>query len=370
MLSVIGMIIAELVTLIYGIGLVSPYILDTGYEHEMFVLLPFFVTVVVIKGGALLAYYLLIVAAIVSSCVWILLKNYKLFSKELLMKAKSREHSAIFDISGLLFTSIFMTLAIVFLAWLLGASNTGGVSIDDLEESLFILANASVWEELAVRVMFIGVPLLVVHQIKHKRRRWYSYILGGKFEFGIPEVVLVIASATIFGYAHYLGGWGAWKIPAAAIGGLAFGYLFLKHGLAAAIVMHFVTDYSAMSSEVFGFSNVIEGLVLLAWAGLGIAFTVYYIMRVAEFLTGKRYLDEKPRPTGVYWPQPSPYQTGPVVWTQPYPPPQNTQSPVGSNYPVTPSESRYMGYVCPYCGHTEARWTNGRFQCLRCGQLS
>jgi len=370
MLSVVGMIVAELITLIYGVGLVTPYILDTGYSHDMFVVLPFFVTIAIIAGYPLLTYYFLIVAAIVASCTWILLTNYKRYSKELLMTAKSREHSAIFDLSGLLFVSFFLTLVIVFLASLLGAKDTGGSSVGDIQDSLFQLANASVWEEIVVRVFLIGMPLLVIDLFRRKTKRWYSYIVGGKFEFGIPEVVLLITSATIFGYAHYLGGWDAWKIPAASIQGLAFGYLFLRHGLAAGIVMHFVTDYTSLPSEVFGFSKVFESLLVLAWLGLGLVFTVYYLIRIGEFLTGKKYIEATPQPAGAPWPQPWTYQAMPPIAMPPYPQPQGLQSPPDQRPLVTPQQAHYGGYVCPNCGYTEARWINGQFQCLRCGRLT
>lgn len=374
MLTVVFTIIAGLVALIYGVGLVTPYILNQGYSYVMFVVLPFFVTVATVNGYPLLIYYLFVVATIVASCTWVLLSGYKQFFNEITMKAKSREHSPIFDISGLTFVNVFLSVLIVFIAILLGANDTGTPISGNIEEDLFLLANASVWEEIVVRVMLIGLPLLVIDLARRKlKKRWYSYVLGGKFEFGIPEVVLVLVSASIFGYAHYLGGWGAWKIPAASIGGIAFGYLFLKYGLPAAIVMHFATDYMTMPSQVFGFSNALDIMLVLLWFGLGIAFFIYYVLRIGEFLTGLKFLEERPQPVGAPWPQPWAYQPAqaPTQWQQPYPPVQYVQPPpVQPGPPVVPQQAFYGGYVCPNCRYTEARWVNGRFQCLRCGKLS
>ncbi len=385
MLTVVFTIIAGLITLIYGVGLVVPFILNQGYAHTVFFILPFFVTVGELTGYPLLVYYFFVIAAIVASCTWVLLVSYKTFMKEMTMKATSREHSPLFDISGLTFVNVFVSVLIVLIAMLFGVGDTNTPIGGSLQENLLELANAAVWEEIIVRVLLIGVPLLIIDVIRRKMRKdWYAYILGGKFKFGLPEVALVLISATIFGYAHYLGGWGAWKIPAAAIGGVAFGYLFLKYGLPAAIVMHFATDYASMPADVFGFSQVPIEVVLLLWLGLGIAFFIYYILRISEFISGRRLLDPKPQPVQGFWPQPWQYQQTPMYAQPPYPPVQNPPyqpppyqyppppppSPGQEMPPVVPQQAHYGGYVCPSCGYMEARWVNGRFQCLRCGRLS
>jgi hypothetical protein len=369
-LSIVLALAVNLITLVYGMGLVTPYILDTSYNYGLFIVLPVFINLLTLSGYPLLGYYFLIVAIIVASCTWVFLVSYPTFVKEMTMKAKSREHSPLFDIGGLLTSTVFLTYVVLFIAILAGASDTGGPSTGDLEDSLFALANAPVWEEVIVRVLLIGLPLLIIHSVRRKRSRpLYSYILGGKFKFGIPEVVLVIASATIFGYAHFLGGWGFWKVPAAAIGGVAFGYLFLRHGLPAAIVMHFAVDYTGMPSQVFNFSNAFEITLILLWIGLGFAFTIYYITRIGEFLTGTKFLEARPEPAGAPWLQP---------WTvRPSPPRQGSpdyqawqQNRSRADMPVIPQEAYYGGYVCPNCGYTQARWVDGRFQCLRCGRLT
>lgn len=385
LLTVVASLVMGTIALVYGVGLVTPYILDTGYDFSLYIVLPVFVYILNLSGYALLTYYFILVAVIVACTAWVLLTSYKGFVKELTMKANPREHSAIFDIGGLVSVNAFMTFAILLVAILFGETNTGGPSGGDLEELLFQLANASVWEEVIIRILMIGLPLLVVDLVmrtinkrkqarnlpivKRQGRRWYQYILGGKFEIGLPEVALVIVSATIFGYAHYLGSWGFWKVPAASIGGIAFGYLFLRHGLPAAIVMHFTVDYSSAPSQVFGYSDTIEVLLIIFWLGLGFVFTFYYITRIGEFLTGRKLLEDRPAPTGVPWPQPVGY--APAQPQQYYYPPQNPQAPMQPGPPaVEPQQAAYGGYVCPVCGYTEARYVNGRFQCLRCGNLT
>jgi hypothetical protein len=125
-----------------------------------------------------------------------------------------------------------------------------------------------------------------------------------------------------------------------------------------------------MPIETFGVSDGYFIVLFLLWIAIGAIFTVYYLLRIGEFLTGKKYLDERVQQVVPYQ-QPMPYPPVSPQWIQgkdekqttayePGPPTQTATSPP----PV------YSGYVCPYCGSTEARWKDGRFQCLRCNRLS
>src|SRR5205809_7785179 len=79
--------------------------------------------------------------------------------------------------------------------------------------------------------------------------------------------------SAVFGLAH-APDWGWLKVIPAMVAGLGFGYLFLRHGIGAAILAHFVNDYAAtLSYEGAGGEAlliVIELMVLgLAVAGAG-----------------------------------------------------------------------------------------------------
>lgn len=375
MLTFIAHLVLALGTLLYGANLVVPDILDTWDGFTLFVVVPVVIDLFMISGYVLLSYYMFLVFAILLSCAWVLLTSIRGFRDELTMKAKTREHSAIFDTVGLLFATVFFSTVIGLIA---NPSPDDLPTTDSLSEMLFVLANASVWEEIIVRVLFIGLPLIFVDLARRGRQRhWYSYVIGGKIPIGTPEIVLVIVSSLIFGVGHYTGGWGAWKILPAAVGGIAFGYLFLKFGIAASIMMHFGTDYLSMPSEVTGSTAllIVTGLGILIWLGVGAGFFVYYTTRIAERLTGKKYFGPKPENLTQPWgpppqyfygqPQQFPPQTQSVEW-QPPGVPQNTAPPY--NQPVQSPFTN--GYVCPTCGFTQARWVNGRFQCMRCGRLS
>jgi hypothetical protein len=381
MLTLVAMTILMLVTLIYGTSIVGPAILD-GTDHldnyGIFVVLPIFVTVATLSGWSLFAYYIFLIFAIVASVSWVFATSARLFVKEMRGKAESREHSSLFDTFALLCASIFFTYATVLLVILLQGDTGASPSTGTLAESLFLLANAAVWEELAVRVLLLGIPLLIVHLILRRlRSRPHSYILGGGFKFGVAETALVVASSIVFGVAHWVGGWPAWKIPDATVAGLAFGYLFLKHGLPSAILLHFANDYITMPTDVFSSSTgglgILTILLVLFWALLGSVLFAYYVIRAAEFFSHKTFFEGKPAGVGI--PGVDPRLQVPYPQPYSYAPHQQVQTMYQSERGVitpgpTVGHGYSGGYVCPACGYTQARWTDGKFQCLRCGKVA
>lgn len=377
MLTLVADILLSLYTLVYGIHIVVPDILDSWEGYTFFIIVPVLVPLLEISGPALLAYYLFLVAAIFASCTWVFLTSFKGFGKELSMTATSRQHSALFETCGLLFATLFFS---IFMALVFQPEEGEMPDIGTLSESLFLLANASVWEEIAVRILLIGLPLIVVDFARRSwHKNWYAYLLGGGFKLGIPEVSLLIISSTVFGVAHFLTGWGAWKILPSAVGGFAFGYLFLKFGIAASIMLHFTTDYLSMPIEVFDSMamTVLIGLGILLWMGFGVLFFIYYTTRVFEFLSGKRLLEaQQQRIAPTPWLDPR--MQAPIPGSESYmgPPTQGPmyptyQQPTPAPQPQPPVQPGFGGgYVCPACGNTEARWIDGKFQCLRCGKLT
>lgn len=372
-ISFAAVLIIELVTLIYGASLVGPDILDSGWRYPLFVITPVLVRFASLSGYTLLGYYLFLVGAIVVSVAWVLLTSMKGFRAELEMKAKPREHSALFDAGALMFATIFFSIVT---ALLLGGSSPAPSSGNTLSQSLLTFASASVWEELVTRVLLIGVPLLIIHIVIKKRQALHKYLLGAGFKLGVPEAALIILSGAMFGVAHYDGGWGAWKIIPATVAGFAFGYLFLRHGLPAAIVVHFGTDYLSMPSDVFNSTGLLGvlGITELIWAGAGAVFFVYFVIRILEYLSRTELFAEKARPQVAaqwgYWTypqQPTPYGPLPQVQT-PTTPVRTPEQHV--SYAVPIGHGFGAGYICPACGGREARWIDGRFQCLTCGRLS
>ncbi len=368
-ISLIIVLVLEVAALIDGANLVAPAIFDENWSYTLYVIVPFLVHIASLSGNALLGYYLFLICAIVLSVAWVLINSAKGLAKEIQMKGEPKNHSALFDVGGLLFATSFFSVVVA----LIFSGTRSTPTIGTLSEALLVLASASVWEELVARVLLIGVPLLIIHLVLHRRAALHRYLVGGGFKIGLPETVLIAVSGLMFGYAHYDGGWGLWKIAPAAVAGFALGYLFVRHGLVAAILLHFATDYLTMPGDVFnsiGLQGAI-GLTTLVWIGAGAVFFVYFTLRVLEHISGVEIMKSQARPLmTTQTPGVSPYQPVPIPMQAPG---STLQGPDAGNAVRAGTVGHAFGhsyFICPSCGSTQARWINGRFQCLSCGRLS
>lgn len=346
-----------LIVLVYGVGIVGPEI--GGHSYTLYVALLGLVSLVTISGSLLHAWYLFLVGAILISATWLLLKSYRKFFNEITFKGKVRDHSPLFDLCALMFAVLFINTFIVI--FLTATGNAPTSPVEDMEdwELLFILANASVWEEIIARVLLIGLPLMVVDLFRRRGLQpVQKYLLGGGMPIAWTQATLVVISAALFGFAHFEG-WGSWKVFPAGVAGVAFGYMFLKHGLASAIMLHFSFDYLSMPLTLFDDSlslQLMVGLGLLLWLGLGLGFTIYFTIRIAEFVTKQKYLDEA-----------APISSGAPGSQPPFTGQAYAQSPAHAQW--HPTAGVGLGFfVCPSCGSGEARWHDGGLQCLRCGR--
>ncbi len=151
-----------------------------------------------------------------------------------------------------------------------------------LWKQLFMFADASVWEEILSRTLMLGVPLMIYHLLQHRTDKpVWRYFAGGKFEIDNAVFVLVCIQALVFALAH-VASWDLWKVLPTTISGIAFGYLFLKRGLWAAIMLHFTFDYLGMTVDVLSVWGVdFEGgfyLLYFFWFAVGIIILVHYVV--------------------------------------------------------------------------------------------
>ena len=116
-------------------------------------------------------------------------------------------------------------------------------AIGFIPEALYAYANAAVWEEVITRIVWIGVPMAVLGLLC-KKKDALKYLVGG-FGMSRAALVLIVISSVIFGFGH-LSGWGLWKVIPTLISGLAMGYLYVRFGVHASIVFHFIVDYMAV----------------------------------------------------------------------------------------------------------------------------
>lgn len=345
--------------------------------------------------------------------------------------SRLRARSAWIAVGQVWMAVTFFQVAVIFLLALLSIEPTTPISVDSRNAwvLLFDLANAGVYEEIAFRLMLIGVPMAlgsVVLRIwevnrgaagtapgsagRHIAGAW-RYLIGGAIHRDSPKEAHVaawaflVASSAIFGLAH-MPGWGWWKVVPSMVAGLGFGYLFLRHGLGAAILAHFVNDYAlALSLEGVG-GVALEALVSLLFLGLAVAgagFLAWYAIDAWRHLNGLIARFRPPARAPLAPPAPGPHASAPpstYAYPMPQPPAPPSAAPPGAMSPgwssgpaVGPAASpiRESGRIprdytptyvpppygfppvrfqCPSCGWVEARYDGGRFTCTRCGRTA
>ncbi len=139
------------------------------------------------------------------------------------------------------------------------------------------MADAAVWEEVIVRMAFIGVPMAVL-ALCHLRKDFWKYLLGG-FGMSRLSVVLILVSALVFGFGH-LSGWGFWKVLPTTITGIALGYLYVRFGIHVSIAFHFLVDYMAILID--GPTAILMNLImiLIIIASIPCLFDIFRRLRI------------------------------------------------------------------------------------------
>ncbi len=335
-----------------------------------------------------------------------------------------RSGSAWIAIAQVWMAVTFFQLAFILVIELAGINPTNPINetLDNAWVFLFELANAGVYEELAFRVLLIGLPMAlgsIALRIMEMNRGGAEhppgfagrhvvgslrYLLGGAVRADSPRETLVaawaflVASSAIFGLAHGPG-WGWWKVVPAMVAGLGFGYLFLRHGVGAAILAHFVNDYiDSLYFEGIGgeATLLLTELLVLGLAVAGAGFFAWYALHATKRLQElvRRFRPPVQAPPAVPVP-PYPATVPPAAPPTGFPPP----SPPNLAWPPAPASSAMapvatvrdrahiprdytptyvpppygyppVRFQCPNCAWVEARYEAGRFTCTRCGRTA
>ncbi len=295
-------------------------------------------------GIPFLVYYMIVMAVISACFFWLLFKDMPQAIadfKESIKKGwfSSRSTSTLVLIGQLFALGVFFNVGynlIVLILFGEGALPTGS----ELEPPWYFLsmvAAAAVWEEVISRTLLIGVPLLIIALVTRQRiERPSRFFMGGGFTIGPFELAFLVFSAVMFGLAHTYSG-GPWVFPPLFFGGMILGYLFLKKGIVASILFHFIWNYSIAFTNIgsiYG-NYVMMGLGLvftLFVAFVGLAFVISHLVKVLRRSQAHAMIGQQQQPE---------FQT--------------------------PTQT---GYQCPQCGYPIAIYKDGRFQCLQCGHIT
>jgi hypothetical protein len=374
-LALLLVMVVNVAILIWGIGQVYPHM---DHTIGLFIITPYIVEFARLSGPLFFLYYVVLAAVITASFLWMLAKSVEPLGQELMIRQPKKGHSPIYTIGTVFMAVMAFNIIFYLLIESSGANPTSPTTGAELWALLYNYAEASVWEEIVSRVLLIGVPLLLISLLLRPRnpetnpRKWYQYLLGGGFTIGRKEAIFLVFSAIMFGTAHVFS-WDIFKILPSAVAGLALGYLFLKVGLYASILLHFAFDYLSIPLDLAPDSvslTVLLGLLIIVWIVIGIPYLVLYASKGLGWLTGRRIWPDVPRAA----PQPS-YAYRPMYQYQQVPPTAPSQPMPAGGAPTTwapappprPRNPAAFGFVCRNCGNTEATYKDGELVCTKCG---
>ena len=124
---------------------------------------------------------------------------------------------------------------------------------------------APITEEIGFRLVLIGIPLFLIYSHKSSIKFFFNVLWNPHANLHIYEkrkaLALIIGVGIFFGIAHVISGepWTSGKILQASVGGIILGWVYFRYGLAAAIILHWATNYFIYSylfliSEINGIS--------------------------------------------------------------------------------------------------------------------
>lgn len=276
------------IMLIVGVVAIFMYFGDTfaflaDRTYPIFVVLPMMIDLFDMEGATLQWYFVAIAAIAITAVAWSFWRSWKSISDDSGMNGLPK--APLFTIGSLLVVSLFVSIATVGISALFGVDLNIPMNGNVLAD-VFSLLNAAVYEELIVRVLLLGIPMLIVAIIaRRKEVPLWRYPMGG---FGITPfaIVFLISSSVIFGLGHY-DGWGLAKVLPATVSGLMMGYVFIRFGLYASITLHFATDYAMALGWIAGdVGTAILGLMVLVMLATGLILTGRYLMRGTAYLKG------------------------------------------------------------------------------------
>lgn len=267
------LILFEIVAMVAGVPTAWSWAADGWMKVN--VLVPRLESVGSIGGTGLQLFWIILVVALLASAYLVARQTLPAVREKGPDMEERLWRTPLCWIAVLLCADILLNIVIglVFLDEALGSAE--GLETGFNGPSLMTFANAAVWEEVISRVAYIGVPMTVIAALC-RRRDFPKYLLGG-FGMSRATLVLIVVSATVFGFAHQ-SGWGDWKILPTFLSGLALGYLYVRFGIHASIMFHFAVDYLAvlMVDELLP----VVGLFEVAMIVLGIPCLIEVIRRM------------------------------------------------------------------------------------------
>ncbi|HXV67184.1 MAG TPA: CPBP family intramembrane glutamic endopeptidase [Nitrosopumilaceae archaeon] len=117
----------------------------------------------------------------------------------------------------------------------------------------FEITVAPISEEIGFRVMLIGIPLFLMYSNRGSIILFFKTLWHPTQTLHIYQIkktlILITLVGIFFGAAHIISGepWSLGKFAQATASGIIIGWVYFKHGLISAILVHWATNYFIFS---------------------------------------------------------------------------------------------------------------------------
>jgi len=117
----------------------------------------------------------------------------------------------------------------------------------------FDITKAPLIEEIGFRVVLIGLPLYVISSNQTSFRHFFKALWHPHKNLKVVDtkkvLVLIIMVSFLFAIAHIISdeGWSSGKLTQALASGIIIGWAYYRHGLVAALLIHWATNYFIFS---------------------------------------------------------------------------------------------------------------------------
>ena len=283
----------------YSLIYVAPYIGEKDFLIPIYIAIPFPILLFFLQGITAYAWYVFLATAIGISGTLIILTGAIPYFKDFVRNPFSYKHNSFQELSEMFTLNIFFSMLVVMLLWLTGYKpQTPGIGELPLWNQMLQLLHASVYEEVITRTIFLGIPVFAIYFLRGEKISPLK-ILGGYGKITHIEGIFILVSASIFAAAH-VPAWDVWKIAPTFVGGLLLGYLYIRYGIHASIMMHFLTDFISIPMALSSELQIVLGLLMIYFALVGFVFFISYAIRAYHYISPK-----KPEPVKIIKEEPS-----------------------------------------------------------------
>ncbi len=158
---------------------------------------------------------------------------------------------------------ILISALINFIQEEFGIVTTPPLGDNDLIQ-FFYISLAPLIEEFGFRLILIGIPLFALYSQKSSIK-YFIKCLWAPTSLNIYDpkkaIFLIIFVGVLFGFSHiaFSDSWSEGKFAQATVGGIILGWVYLRYGFVASLMIHWATNYF-----IFSYANFLSQINLIS----------------------------------------------------------------------------------------------------------